>query len=245
MLRNAITGMTLRNSHALVVDEIGRSIVNGTYPSGSLLPGDTEFAGRFDVSRTVLREAMKTLGAKGLIIAKARIGTRVTERASWNFFDSDVLRWHLDIGFDETFLRHLTEMRLSFEPYAARLAAERATTQEIERMYECIEAMENANSMEAFAYADLELHLAVIEAAGNPFMYSVGNLIEAAMATSFRLSSPHGDPARQQAIALKHRRVVDGIQARDGNAAADAVSAVIAEGRDRLLEAGFSKRKQG
>jgi DNA-binding FadR family transcriptional regulator len=82
------TGRRTRTSHAQVVDELGKAIVAGTYPVGSILPGDTELAQRFKVSRTVLRETMKTLAAKGMVVAKARVGTRVTEKNLWNMFDS-------------------------------------------------------------------------------------------------------------------------------------------------------------
>ena len=238
MLRSAISGQVVRNSHAHVVNEIGKSIVGGAYESGTILPGDTELAERFAVSRTVLREVMKTLTAKGMVIPKARIGTRVTARTTWNFFDADVLTWHLENGVDKTFLRHLAEMRLSFEPYAARLAAVQATEADIELLYERADAMDRATSMEGFALADLNFHMALLDASKNPFMYSVGTLIEAALVTTFRLSSPFGEPARHRANAAAHRRIVDGIAAHDANTAARAVENVIADGRDRIAMAG-------
>ena len=67
--------------------ELGVGIVSGDFPQNSILPGDAELMERFGVSRTVLREAMKTLAGKGLIQAKARIGTRVRDRSDWNLFD--------------------------------------------------------------------------------------------------------------------------------------------------------------
>lgn len=234
MLKAAISGQPVRNSHTLVVDGIGRDIVAGEYPQGSTLPGDADLVGRFDVSRTVLREAMKTLAAKGMIVARARIGTKVTARSTWNYFDSDVLRWHLEIGADRDFLQHLSEMRLSFEPYAARLACVRATALDIQRMYVHAEEMSAAASMEAFAIADLNFHMALLEASKNPFMYSVGTLIEAALVTSFRVSSPHGDQTRQANAALNHRRIVEAIERKDPQAAAEAVNAVILEGKERI-----------
>ncbi|AXS41604.1 FadR/GntR family transcriptional regulator [Breoghania sp. L-A4] len=236
MLKSAIAGRVSRNSHAFVVHELGKAIVNGELKVGTLLPGDAELAERFSVSRTVLREAMKTLAAKGLVFARARIGTRVTERTAWNFFDADVLTWHLEYGLDSDFLTHLSEMRLAFEPYAARLAARHATSEDIARMYEHAEAMRTASSTEAVALADLALHMAVLDASRNPFMYSVGNLIEAALVTSFQLSSPFGDPARQRGAALAHRAIVEAIEAGDPDAAAKATERVIIEGLDRVAK---------
>lgn len=234
MLKSAISGQALRNNHSHVVNEIGKAIVSGAYPSGTLLPGDLELADRFEVSRTVLREAMKTLTAKGLIIPRARIGTRVTERTKWNFFDADVLTWHLENGVDTAFLSHLSEMRLSFEPFAARLATRNATQADIARLYDCAEAMRIANSMEGFAIADLEFHMALLDSSKNPFMYSVGNLIEAALVTSFKLSSPFGEPERHSATAHRHRLIIDAIKAGDPDEAARAMESVIIEGRQRV-----------
>jgi len=234
MLRAAISGNTIRNSHALVVDALGAAIIAGDYPPGATLPGDLDLATRFDVSRTVLREAMKTLAAKGLIVARARIGTKVNDRQTWNLFDSDILRWHLQQGTDTAFLSHLSEMRLSFEPFAARLACIRARREDIARMYSAADAMAGAGSMEDFALADLDLHMALLEASRNPFMFSVGALIEAALVTSFRVSSPHGDEARQANAAAKHRMIPAAIEKSDPDAAADAVRAVILEGKDRI-----------
>lgn len=133
-----------RTSHRLVVEELGQAVVGGEFAIGETLPGDTDLAARFSVSRTVLREAMKTLAAKGLVVARARIGTRVLPRAHWNLFDSDVLTWHFGAGVDEDFLRHVSEVRLALEPYAAALAARRASDVDIARMMRLAVAMGDA-----------------------------------------------------------------------------------------------------
>jgi len=119
VLETVISGKKARTSHSQVVEDLGRAIIAGEYAVGATLPGDLELAQRFKVSRTVLREAMKTLAAKGLIVPRARIGTRVTPKTQWNLFDSDVLSWHFHHGVDQEFLDHLSEIRLAFEPFAA------------------------------------------------------------------------------------------------------------------------------
>jgi DNA-binding FadR family transcriptional regulator len=236
MLKTAISGNIVRNSHSHVVNELGKAIVGGHYPSGSLMPGDAELADRFAVSRTVLREAMKTLTAKGLVVPRARVGTRVTERTRWNLFDADVLTWHLESGIDGQFITHLSEIRLAFEPYAARLAARHATGNDVAAMVEATEKMRTATSMESFALADLEFHLAMLAAAKNPFLYSLGNLIEAALVTSFKLSSPFGEPERHLRTAMRHRHIADAIAQGEPDAAASAVSTVIIDGKDRVAD---------
>ncbi|UUP19155.1 Pyruvate dehydrogenase complex repressor [Nitratireductor thuwali] len=224
-----------RTSHSHVVNELGREIVSGAIPIGSILPGDNELADRFKVSRTVLREAMKTLSAKGLIVPRARIGTRVTERKQWNLFDADVLSWHLERGFDRLFLIHLSEMRLSFEPSAAELAAKRATPENVRALLRIADEMSSAGTPEDLIRADLQFHLTVLQACENPFMYNVGSLIEAALVGAFGLSSPDRPSREFQEIGHSHHLIAEAISRRDPPAAAEAMRQVILIGRDHAL----------
>nr|WP_309085645.1 FadR/GntR family transcriptional regulator [Chelativorans sp.] len=235
LLETAISGAARRTSHSHVVNEIGKAIVDGTYPVGSILPGDSELAERFHVSRTVLREAMKTLSAKGLVVPRARIGTRVTESRQWNMFDADVLAWHIDRGIDTSFVMHLSEMRLSFEPHAASLAAERASPQNIEWLLALSEDMVSARSHNELILADLRFHLTVLHASENPFMYGVGTLIEAALIGAFGLSSPDVPSREVETIGNSHRSIAEAIARGDGEAAAAAMRQVILTGRDQAL----------
>lgn len=232
MLRAAISGPAARNSHAHVVHGIGLAIVSGTYPTGSMLPGDLELAEQFGVSRTVLREAMKTLAAKGMILPRAGVGTRVTGTTLWNFFDADVLSWHIANGIDGEFLGHLFDMRRSFEPQAARLAAGRFAEADIAAMRAAAEAMRTAATIEDFSLADLQFHLAMLSASGNPFMHSVGTVIEAALVASFQLSSPAHE--HRETVADAHERITDAIAAGDPVAAEAAARAVIDAGLIRV-----------
>ncbi len=234
-LETEISGRKARTSHAQVVDEIGREIISGQYPVGATLPGDLELAQRFNVSRTVLREAMKTLAAKGLIVPRARIGTKVTPENQWNLFDSDVLTWHFYKGVDEAFLKHLTEIRLAFEPFAASLAAENADGKDVAQLYQFADDMgDSGHTPGTLAVADLKFHLAIAEASRNPFMRTVGSLIEAALVGIFRLSSPATSENRIAEVSNSHRRIVDAIARRDKEGAAQAMRDVIEAGRDRV-----------
>ncbi|MDE3773250.1 FadR family transcriptional regulator [Sinorhizobium meliloti] len=225
-----------RTSHRLVVEELGQAVVGGEFAIGETLPGDTDLAARFSVSRTVLREAMKTLAAKGLVVARARIGTRVLPRAHWNLFDSDVLNWHFGAGVDEDFLRHVSEVRLALEPYAAALAARRASDVDIARMMRLAVAMGDAShSPHTLALADLEFHLRLLEASLNPFMRTVGSLIEAALMGVFQLTSPTADETEIDRVAIAHIRIVEEIRRRDEEGARNAMEHVIRVGQERLI----------
>lgn len=236
ILKTTISGSPHRNNHAHVVSEIGKAIVNGTHPAGETLPKDAELESKFKVSRTVLREAMKTLSAKGLIVARARIGTRVTDPSAWNFFDKDVLEWHLDAGFDSSFIRHLSDIRLSLEPFAAQLAATHISPADSAALAEFCLDMESATGNEAFAVADLNFHQILLRASGNPFMYSISNIIEAALANTFQISGPTDDPAHQMKAAAAHRAIAYAVANGDGIGAAQAMRDVIVTGRDRVLK---------
>lgn len=224
-----------RNSHAQVVDAIGADIIQGRHQQGSALPRDEELAARFGVSRTVLREAIKTLSAKGLLVARSRVGTRVRPRDDWNMFDADVLRWHLQGGTEKTFYADLSEMRLAIEPYAAGLAAQRATPKAVAAMRKTIEQMAEAPDRRSFAKADIELHRQITRASGNVFMHSVSALIEAALLSSFWISSPAESPGVQAEVARDHSRILDAIVAHDVPAAQEAMRRVIIVGRDRIF----------
>jgi DNA-binding FadR family transcriptional regulator len=226
-----------RNSHAQVVDAIGGGIVQGRYPQGSTLARDEDLIQRFGVSRTVLREAIKTLTAKGLLVARSRVGTKVRPRDDWNMFDADVLRWHLEGGAGKTFFADLSEMRLAIEPYAAGLAAQRASAEAVTEMRRTIERMAAAPDRRAFAATDIELHRQVAKASGNVFMHSVSALIEAALLASFWISSPAENPIIQSEVAEDHGKIVDAIAARDTAGAEEAMRRVIIVGRDRIYRA--------
>ncbi|MBP2238120.1 DNA-binding FadR family transcriptional regulator [Sinorhizobium kostiense] len=241
LLETVLTRAPKRTSHAQVVDQLGKAIVSGEFPVGSILPGDPELAARFRVSRTVLREAMKTLAAKGMIVPRARIGTRVTPPKEWNLFDADILTWHFACGVNEEFLQHLSEVRFAFETHAAALAARNASDAEIVTMMRLAVAMGDANhSAETLAVADLKFHLSVLDASGNPFLRTVGSLIEAALVGVFRLSSPTDEKGGIDEVARNHIRIVEEIRNRNEAGARQAMEYVIKYGRDRIHEA-FAK----
>ncbi len=228
-----------RTSHGHVVDDLGKGIVSGAFPIGSILPGDSELLQRFKVSRTVLRESMKTLAAKGLVVPRARVGTRVTETIHWNMFDNDVLSWHFESGVNKEFLLHLYDIRMAFEPFAASLVAERASREDIELLRSLAASMAAPHhTSDSLAVIDLHFHLAITEASQNPFMRSLGGLIEAALVGMFRMSAPPASNGFGN-IADTHMTIVDAIAARDGAAAHKAMEFVIIDGRRHILD-GFA-----
>lgn len=224
--------------HGHVMGDLGRSIIGGVYPENSILPHDGDLLHRYGVSRTVLREALRTLAAKGLVQPKAKIGTRVLSRKSWNLFDQDILQWHAEVGaVDAKFLFSLSEMRLALEPEAAALAALRRSDDQVRELYAWVDRMgEPTVSGQDFVDHDLRFHVAVAEASLNPFMRAISALIETALAATFRVSSPIPNTNQHKLTVERHRAIAVAIEKRDPEAARQAMRKVIQEGVDRVSE---------
>ena len=119
------TGMTMiKNVHGNTLDWLGEAILTGHYPVGSSLPPEPMLCEELGVSRTVVREAIKTLAAKGLVSVRPRHGTHVRPRGDWSLLDRDVLSWLVGKGDpDRELLLEIQEVRSIIEPAAAALAA--------------------------------------------------------------------------------------------------------------------------
>lgn len=215
-----------------IVRAMGVSILRGDYPEGALLPAEGDLMAQFGISRTVLREVLKTLAAKGLVVSKTRVGTKVRSQVDWNMFDSDLLGWRLELGMDLRFLNSLYEIRLAVEPAACALAALRRTDESIARMRALIEEFRQpGHNRLSFAEIDLALHLEIAAASGNPFMRSVGAIIEAALMASFVNTAPVNDVERQAHSTEHHAAIVEAIARGDAVGAAEAMTSVIEDGR--------------
>lgn len=224
-----------RSSHDIIAREVGKEILGGLHPPGATLPAESVLMSRFGVSRTVLREVMKTLSAKGLVVLKTRVGSRVLNSSSWNFFDAELLAWRVELGLDEEFRNALTEIRLAFEPFAAGLAAARRTDGHLAQLRDCVQRMtESLGDRDKFAEADLEFHQLIGVASGNPMMRSLAAVIEAALFASFSQNTPVGDRGDLDATAASHRAVVNAIAAGSAMRANAAMTAVIRLGQARI-----------
>jgi DNA-binding FadR family transcriptional regulator len=179
MIRSLSGRTAARNFHSYVISEIGAGIVSGRYPVGGSLPNDAQMMAQFDVSRTVLREALKTLESKGLVEARPKVGTKVSPRSRWSYFDPMVLSWLYQAGPDENLLRQLTDVRLAMEPQAAAEVAATRTADDLRLMSYWIHQMEKSlESPQNFAMADFEFHVTIANANKNPFLKSLLGVME-------------------------------------------------------------------
>ncbi len=174
-----------RNLSEQVVHQIGLSIMRTDFKPGDTLSSEPELSLQFNVSRPVMREALKILSAKGLLESRPKKGTRVRPRSEWNILDPGVIDWLFEVGPDRSFLDALCEVRLMFEPMAARLAATRATDDETRTIQECYQRMsEGVHFPDAYIPADLAFHGAICAAAHNEILEKIA----ATLATSLQVS---------------------------------------------------------
>ncbi len=221
--------------HTHLASELGRRIVCGLYPTGSILPPEAQFLTEFGVSRPVLRESIKSLESKGMLEARQRRGTCVTPRGRWNMLDRDVLGWIAQSGADPHMLIRLTEVRMIVEPGACLLAAEVGREADLggiedawRRMVACV------NDTRRFVEADRDFHLALLMAGGNEYLAAVGTAISAALTVSLQRTNPTAQS--NQASLPVHERILKALRRHDGASAARASRRQLEETLQRLRE---------
>jgi DNA-binding FadR family transcriptional regulator len=205
-------------------EALGRAIVTGAYES-ERFPTEAELAARHAVSRSVTREAVKMLTAKGLLTARPRKGTTVQPASSWNLFDTDVLRWLLEREFSLDLLRQFSELRIAIEPAAAALAARQADPEAIAAIVAGYRRMEAAETgLDDPLESDIAFHIAILEACGNPFYRQFRDVVSTALRTSIRFTNRFKG---RTASLPAHHAVLAAIQAGDPEEARAAMAAII------------------
>jgi DNA-binding FadR family transcriptional regulator len=218
-MRVSIRGSASR--HSYLATEIGRRIVSGVYASGTLMPPEAQLLAEFDVSRPVLREAIKLLESKGMLEARQRRGTVITSRPHWNLLDPDVLGWIAESGADPGMLFRLTEVRMIVEPGACLLAAQNKDKNALRGIEEAWHRMvTHVDHPQLYVEADRDFHLALLAASGNEYLAAVRTAISAALKVSLQRTNPTVESNR--ASLDVHERILAALRQRDGARAASA-----------------------
>jgi DNA-binding FadR family transcriptional regulator len=212
--------------HGQIVHAIGRQILSGKIRPGDLLPAQPGLP----VSRTVLREAIKVLAAKGLVESRQKTGTRVRPRHAWHLLDPDVMAWQQDGPLRVQFLRKLTEVRLIVEPAAAERAAQRASGVDLQTIDEAFRDMEASleegnDDYEAFDRADMRFHQAIVRACGNDLLERMSHVVVSALLVSFHATSRL--PGRAKASLPQHRAILEAIRDRHARRAGQAMRRLV------------------
>lgn len=206
-----------KNLSWVLAGKLAQRIFRGEYLPGNTLPGEIELGEQFGVSRTAIREAVKTLAAKGMLLPRPRIGTRVLPQSHWNFLDSAMLSWWMTEDNVNQITDHFLIMRVSLEPQACALAAVNGHGQEKARlatiMQEMCKLQHNFNR-ERWIEIDVAYHELIYAMSDNPFLSSFANLFRPVYFRYFASVTYDG------VVKLDHhQKVVDAIIARDGQAA--------------------------
>lgn len=224
-----------RNLTHGLLDSLGRAIVTGQFDDAPF-PTEAELAKQHGVSRSVTREAVKMLTAKGLVSARPRQGTIIEPAASWNLFDPDVLSWLLERRLSVRLLRHFNQLRIAIEPEAAALAARFGTAEDFALISAGLARMEAAElGQDDPLEADIAFHVAVLRASQNPFYWQLRDLVATALRTSIRFTNRIKG---RTASLIDHGAVRDAIVARDDMAARDAMRQLIGDVLDLIDEKG-------
>lgn len=232
----------IKNVHGNTVDHLGKSIVAGRYAVGDALPPEPSLCAELGVSRTVIREAVKSLIAKGLVTTGPKVGTKVLSPDRWNWFDPDVITWQSQAGLTADFLRDLQEMRRIVEPAAIRLAAERATREDIASAEAAYEGMRSAIEVGGdYVSHDLKFHQALLLASRNRMMVQMSKALSALLRTSFEISTKRKDGPRSS-LPL-HRAVLDAVIARNPGRAEKAILVLIDGAHADIEEILHSRRR--
>jgi DNA-binding FadR family transcriptional regulator len=168
--------------HGAIARRLGVAILSGVYKPGDVLNNEISFSEELNVSRSALREAIRTLAAKGLVESRPKTGTRVSPKSRWNLLDPTVLAWYFTAEPSEEFIHGIFELRMIVEPAAAALAAERRDAGDLTRMREALMAMEKHGlHSDAGRAADRAFHDAVLEATRNAPLITLSSTIGAAV----------------------------------------------------------------
>lgn len=209
-----------RNFHTFVINEIGHGIVTGKFPVGSILASDAVMMETYGVSRTVLREALKTLEAKGLVEARPKVGTRVSPPSRWSFFDPQVLSWHFYAAPDRQFYQSLFDVRRALDARAASLAVQHRTAENIRVMKYWLHQMESiGGDLENHGIAALEIYRTIAEASDNVLLRSVIGIIELTVALALKQCQVAGAGDYLSATHRTLTRLVTAIGDADGASA--------------------------
>lgn len=209
-----------RSLHVQVACEVARKILSGELAQNEIIPSEMTLCEQFNISRTALREAIKLLTSKGLLESKPKVGTRVKSRDNWNFLDSQLLDWVIDLSDNEEIYQEFLALRKAIEPEAAALAAEHATAEQrilLSATFQKMDYIDANFNVEAWTEADMEFHRLIFLSTGNSFYLPFANVL----CTMFK--SFIGHSAEEGGTCIEeHREIYRAIMAGDVNKARQA-----------------------
>lgn len=211
---------------SVVVSDLAERIISGEIAEGGVLPTEPALGDEFGFSRTVIREAVKTLAERGLVRVEQGRGTTVQPRSAWNMLDPMVIEIALRYDTDLTLLDSLVAVRRALEQEMARTAADRLTSADLERLDGCIAEMEATfGDYDRFREADQAFHTVIMQASGNEAGLTIVRTIHRHTGDMPAMIAVHGSTRKLlQETVDDHRAIRHALAAADGQRAADLIA---------------------
>ncbi len=206
---------------SVVVEELAHQIIGGRLATGDVLPTEPVLCKEFGFSRTVIREGVKLLEERGLVVVEQGRGTTVQPRSAWNMLDPLVIRTALEHDDDMSLLDSLVTVRRLLEQDMAKAAAARLGEDDLARLGRCIEAMEETfDDYPRFREADQEFHAVVMSASGNEVGLTIVRTIHRHTGgTPVMIMRAGNARAQLEQTVADHRDIYEALVERDGERA--------------------------
>ncbi|MBS0559943.1 MAG: FadR family transcriptional regulator [Proteobacteria bacterium] len=212
-----------------IVKALTDLIMKGVWKPGDLIPSEKELAQRFQVGRSTIREAVKSLAVLGVLEARAGEGSFV--RAPSTELLSGAFRW--GVLLSERNLDDFVDVRVLIEIECVRRAAERRTPELLEQLDASMAEMAaRQTDHDAFRECDTRFHMAIATAARNPIFETIGFTIQSIVRIWY--PKTYFIPETKSRTLAEHRAIADAIAAGDPDAAADAMRAHLDAAGTRL-----------
>ncbi len=240
-------GIRRERLYEQVTKALALRILTGTLGIDSTTSTEAQLCADLGVSRTVLREALKVLSAKGLVEIRPKTGMRARPRSQWNLIDRELMMWQAELGVSRQFLRDLYQVRLMLEPATAAVAATQATEEELKNIRAVIERMEReVDDFNAWVEDDCEFHELISTATHNDFLIQINRIMLDALRGSQSLFRTQRAESKL-ALSL-HKQVAEAILRRDAESARSAMSFLINLAEQNTLtvlkESGVGRKAQ-
>ena len=223
----------IRSLHQEAVEAIAKWLTSGRYSVGTILPNEAEIGDELGISRTVVREAVRTLVAKGMLQVRRKTGTIVRPLSDWSLFDPEILAWRFRYSRDPLFVEDMARFRAAIETIAVEICASNPDFN-CKVLYDCCDAMEAAleGKGDWFA-ADLAFHRHLLEGTGNQFILHMlpmlDNFFDAMLSPEVLL------PENMRITLPYHRAIADAIAAGDPVRSRKEMLQLVHKGREDIL----------
>lgn len=217
-----------------LVRELTQRIVSGHYPPGFILPNEINLGIEMGLSRTVIREGMKVLTDKGLVLGQRGVGTQVLPMSKWNSFDKDILKARLLLGDKNRVLSEIFFLRRLIEPELAGMAAKQlddAGSQKLEARFLDLEKAKD--NKETYSNCDGEFHECIAELSSNSIMIGMLKSLREPMHLQRQITGSIADGSTSLTHS-QHQAVYKCILARDSKGATKAMLEHLLWAEERL-----------